>query len=140
MAAQAASDMSQYITRTEAQNEIGRLVKEQLEAFTEQRKAIEEQSQAARDTLIALNAEIDNTLKRNKADCEKQIADQVGEFRTQAQVSVRTTTEKIAQVDALFKNQTDSQEDVTSSWPSMSQTWLNSRASFECLLKALRTT
>ena len=86
MAAQAAPDMSQYITRTEAQNEIGRLIKEHLEAFTEQRKVMETQSQEARDTLITLTAEIDNTLKRNKADCEKQIADQVGELRTQAQI------------------------------------------------------
>ena len=39
MAAQAAPDKSQYITRTEAQNEIGRLVKEHLEGFTEQTKS-----------------------------------------------------------------------------------------------------
>ena len=86
MAAQAASDMRQYITRTEAQTEIGHLVKEQLEAFTEQRKAIEEQSQAARETMVRLAAEVDNTLQRNKADCEKQIAEQVGELRTQAEI------------------------------------------------------
>ena len=45
MAAASAPDMSQYITRTEAQSEIGRLVQEQLEAFTAQKKLIEEQSQ-----------------------------------------------------------------------------------------------
>ena len=48
MAAQEAPEMSQCNTRVEAQSEIERLVNEQLEAFSVQRKAIEEQSQAAR--------------------------------------------------------------------------------------------
>ena len=42
MAAQATPDMSQYITRAEAQSETGRLVNEQREAFSVQRKAIVE--------------------------------------------------------------------------------------------------
>ena len=112
MAAQAAPDMSQYITRTEAQNEIGRLAKEQLEAFTEQRKDTETQGQEARDTVIPLTNDFDNNQKRNKADCEKQIADQVGELRTQAQTSVTTVNEKIAEIESLFKSHTASQEDA----------------------------
>ena len=39
-AGNAAPDMSQYITREEAQREIARLVAEQLEAFSAQREAI----------------------------------------------------------------------------------------------------
>ena len=70
MAAQAVPDMSQYITRVEAQSEIGRLVKEQLETSSAQREAIVEQSQAARDTVSALAIGVDLTLKRNKTDCE----------------------------------------------------------------------
>ena len=76
--AAAAPEVSQYITRVEAQSEIGRLVKEQLEAFSEQREAIVEQNQAARDTLSALATEVDLALKRSKADCEAQIAQTVG--------------------------------------------------------------
>ena len=57
MAAAAVPDMSQYIMRTEAQSEIGRLVQEQLETFTVQKKVIEEQSQQAQNSLIAITAE-----------------------------------------------------------------------------------
>ena len=110
MAAAAAPDMSQYITRTQAQSEIGRLVQEQLEAFTAQKKVIEEQRQHAQNTLIAITAEIDNTLKRNKADCKKQIEDQVGELCTQAHSSVTTVSDKIAEVESLFKSHTTPQE------------------------------
>ena len=112
MAAQAASDMSQYITRAEAQTEIGRLVKEQLETSNEQRKVIEERSQQPQSTLNSLKDEIASTLKRNKADCEKQIVDQVGELRTQAQTSVSTVTEKIAEIKSFFKGHTASQDDA----------------------------
>ena len=122
MAAAAAPDMRQYIMRTEAQSEIGRLGKEQLDAFTAQRQIIEEQSQQAQSTLAAITAEIDNTLKRNKADCEKQIADQVGELRTQAQTSFSTVTEKIAEIESLFKGHTASQDDADLNWQSMSLT------------------
>ena len=110
--AAAAPDMSQYITRVEAQSEIGRLVKEQLEQFSAQREVVVEQSQVARDTFSALAIEVDLTLKRNKADCEAQIAQQVGELRTQAQTSVSTVTEKIAEIESLFKVHTASQEDA----------------------------
>ena len=46
--------MSQYITRVEAQMEIGLLVSEQLEAFSAQRKAIEEQNKAVRMLIESL--------------------------------------------------------------------------------------
>ena len=52
--------MSQYITRVETQMGIGRLVTEQLEAFSAQKKAIEEQSQAARMLIEKLATDADN--------------------------------------------------------------------------------
>ena len=75
----AAPDMSQYITRDEAQSEIGRLVKEQLEAFSAQREVIaeqsrklEEQSREAPDISAKLAIEVDAVLKSNKTECEAQ--------------------------------------------------------------------
>ena len=88
-AAAAVPDMSQYITRDEAQSEIGKLVKEQLGTFKAQRDAIaeqsqrlEEQSRQARDTSATLAIEVDTVLKANKTQCDEQIAQQVGSRRT----------------------------------------------------------
>ena len=111
--------MSQYITRDEAQSEIGRLVKEQLEAFSaqgeviaEQSRRLEEQSREARDTLAKLAIEVDAVLKSNKTDCEAQIAQQVGDRRTDAQAAVTAVNAKIADIEELFKAKTSSQEDA----------------------------
>ena len=72
-AAAAVPDMSQYITRDEAQSEIGKLVKEQLDTFKAQRVAIaelsqrrEEQRREARETSAKLPIEVDTVLKANK--------------------------------------------------------------------------
>ena len=115
----AAPDMSQYITRDEAQSEIGRLVEEQLDTFSAQREVmaeqsrrLEEQSKEARDASAKLAIEVDTVLKANKAQCEAQIAQQVGDLRNDAQAAVTTVNTKIAEIEALFKAQTTSQEDA----------------------------
>ena len=116
MAAQAAAvvpDMSEYITRAEAQQEIGKLVKEQLDTFQAQREAIEEQSRRleeqsreARDNAGKLTIEIDRVLKENKKQCDDQITQQVGTLRTDVQNAVQAVDEKIAAMEALHKAQT----------------------------------
>ena len=105
-------DMSQYIARDEAQCEIARLVAEQLEAFSAEREALQEQSREARDTSAKLAITVDAVLKSNKAECEAQIAQQVGDLRTDAQNAVTTVNAKIAEIEELFKVQTSSQEDA----------------------------
>ena len=116
-AAAAVLDMSQFITREEAQSEIGKLVKEQLDTFKAQRDAIavqsqrlEEQSVEARDTSAKLATQVDKVLKQNKTDCDEQITQRVGELRAQAQAAVTTVQEKITEMEALIKAQTDAQE------------------------------
>ena len=105
--------MSQYITREEAQSEIGKLVKEQLETFKTQRDAIaeqsqrlEEQSREARETSAKLAIEVDIVLKANETQCDEQIAQQVGGLRTDVQAAVTTVNEKIAEMEAIYKAQT----------------------------------
>ena len=121
-AAAAAPDMSEYITRVEAQQEIGRLVKEQLDTFQQQRDAIaeqsrqlEEQARQARETSGQLAIEVGRVLTANKAQCDEQIAQQVGKLRTDAQDAVTTVNEKIKEMEEIFKNaahaQTVSQDD-----------------------------
>ena len=112
-AAAAVPDMSQYITRDEAQSEIGKLVKEQLETFKAQRDAIaeqsqrlEEQSREARDNSGKLAVEVDKVLKANQTQCDEQIAQQVGNLRADVQAAVTTVDEKIAEMEAMFKAQT----------------------------------
>ena len=68
-----------------------------------QRKAIEKQSQSARELVVSLGTEVDNTLRRIKAACVEQIAQQVGDLRTQAQTSVSSVNEKLAEIKSLFK-------------------------------------
>ena len=116
-AAAASPDMSQYITRVEAQQEIGRLVKEQLETFqaqsdviAEQRRKLEEQSREARDTSAKLALQVDTVLKQNKIDCDEQISQRVGELRAQAQDAVTTVQEKIKEMEALILAQTKAQD------------------------------
>jgi hypothetical protein len=115
--------MSQYITRDEAQFEIGKLVKEQLETFKTQRDAIaeqsrrlEEQSREARDISGKLAVEVGKVLKANKTQCDEQIAQQVGNLRADVQAAVTTVDEKIAEMEAMFKahssEQTASHDDA----------------------------
>ena len=99
-------------TRAEAQSEIGRLVNEQLEAFSVQRKAIEEQSRSARVLVDKVATEADNALKRNQAACEEQIAQQVRDLRTQAQTSVSTVSDKLAEIESRIKAHMSFQEDA----------------------------
>ena len=112
-AAAAVPDMSQYITGDEAQSEIGRLVKEQLDTFKAQREAIaeqsqrlEEQSREARDTSAKLAIQVDTILKADKTQCDEQIAQQGGGLRTDVQAAVTAVDEKIAEMEAIYKAQT----------------------------------
>ena len=111
--------MSQYITREEAQSEMARLVAQQVQAFSaqrealqEQRQRLEEQSREARESSATLAIEVDTVFKANKTQCDAQIAQQVGELRTDAQAAVTTVNEKIAEMEALFQAQTVSQDDA----------------------------
>ena len=103
-------DVTLYIMRAEAQMEIGRLVAEQLEAFSAHRKAIEEQSQAARMLIDRLATDADAALKRNQPACEEQITQQVGDVCAQAQTFVSTVNDKLAQIESLIAAHTLSQE------------------------------
>ena len=105
--------MSQYITREEAQSEIARLVAQQVEAFSAQREALQEQSRRlkeqsreARETSVKLAIEVVIVFKANKTQCDAQIAQQVGELRTDAQAAVTTVNENITEMEALFQAQT----------------------------------
>ena len=106
--------MSQYITRDEAQSEIERLVKEQLDTFSAQKKVmaehsrrLEEQSRKARHASAKLAIGVHTVLK---AQCESQIAQQVGDLRIDGQAAVTTVNTKIAEIDVVFQAQTSSQE------------------------------
>ena len=74
--------MTLYITRAEAQLEIGRLVAEQIGAFNAQRQVIVAQSEEVRLLNDELAADADAALKRNHVTAEEQTAQQVGDLRT----------------------------------------------------------
>ena len=80
--------------------------------MAEQSRRLEEQSREARDASAKLAMQVDTVFKANKAQCEAQIAQQVGDLRTDAQAAVTTVNTKIAEIESLFKAQTSSQEDA----------------------------
>ena len=95
MAAQVQQD---YITRTEAQQEIARLVQEQAGAFLNQQQ-IEIFNHDARSLIDQLANDADAALKNKKAEAEKQIVTQVWQFREQTQSAVTTVEGKLAGIE-----------------------------------------